>query len=183
MPLETVKDIMLSLEEYAVVDEDATLVDALVALDEAQAKVPEGRHPHRAVLVKNSEGRIVGKIGHLAFFAALEPSYKELGDLSALSRVGMSENYLKNMMQELSVWQDDFDHYVIRAKKVKVSEVMHDVVEHIEINEKIGEAIHKFVMYQTLSLVVLEGEKPVGILRLADLFPVVAKMIRRRASK
>jgi hypothetical protein len=29
MPLETVKDIMLSLDEYAIVDEDATMLDAV----------------------------------------------------------------------------------------------------------------------------------------------------------
>ena len=34
-----------------------------------------------------------------------------------------------------------------------------------------------------LSLVVTKDDKPVGILRLADLFPVVAKMIRRKAGK
>ena len=38
-----VKDLMLSLSEYAVVDEDATILDALRALAESQAKVPAGK--------------------------------------------------------------------------------------------------------------------------------------------
>jgi CBS domain-containing protein len=181
MPLETVKDIMLSLDEYAVVDEDATMLDALVALDEAQARVPKGRHPHRAVLVKDHEGNITGKLGHLAFFAGLEPKYEELGDLSTLSRVGLSPTFMKSMMMDLSLWNMDFDHYARRAMETSVKKVMHPVGEHVEETDRIQEAIHKLVMYQTLSLVVTKDEKPVGILRLADLFPVVAKMIRKRA--
>ena len=183
MPLETVKDIMLPLGEYAVVDEDATMVDALHALEAAQAKVPAGRHPHRAVLVKNKAGAIVGKLGHLAFFAGLEPRYEELGDLSALSRVGLSTAYMSTMMQELSVWQNDFDDYVQRAKTTKIKTVMHPVNEHIDVHDRIGEAIHKFVVHQALSLLVLDKDQPVGILRLADLFPVIAKNIKRRAAR
>jgi len=181
MPLETVKDIMLSLDEYAVVDEDATMLDALVALDEAQARVPKGRHPHRAVLVKDQRGNITGKLGHLAFFAGLEPKYEELGDLSTLSRAGLSPTFMKSMMQDLALWNMDFDHYARRAMETPVKKVMHPVREHVEETDRIEEAIHKLVMYQTLSLVVTNEDKPVGILRLADLFPVVAKMIKRKA--
>ena len=178
MLIETIKNIMLSLEEYAVVDENATMLDALVALDESQDKVPIGRHPHRAVLVKDHEGNIVGKLGHLAFFAGLEPKYEELGDLSTLSRVGLNPTFMKSMMQDLALWNLDCDHYARRAMEIPVNEVMHPVIEHVDENDRIEEAIHKLIMYQTLSLVVTKADKPVGILRLADIFPVVAKMIR-----
>ena len=51
METKTVKDLMLPLEEYAVVHEDATLREAMMALDQAQNRVHAGRQPHRAVLV------------------------------------------------------------------------------------------------------------------------------------
>lgn len=145
MPLETFKDIMLSLDEYAVVDEDATMLDALVALDEAQARVPKGRHPHRADLVKDHEGNITGKLGHLAFFAGLEPKYEELGDLSTLSRVGLSPTFMKSMMMDLSLWNMDFDHYARRAMETPVKKVMHPVGEHVEETDRI------LVFYRVLS--------------------------------
>lgn len=179
MPLRIVRDIMLPLEEYAVVDEEATMVDALEALEAAQAKVPAGRHPHRAVLVRGADGAITGKLGHLAFFAGLEPSY--LADLPAMSRVGLSKDLVRSI-QEMGVWQLDFNDYVLRAQKTCVKDVMHSVAqEHIDAGEPIGEAIHKLVVHQTLSLVVTEGGRAVGILRLADLFPVVAKLIVERS--
>jgi hypothetical protein len=117
----------------------------------------------------------------LAFFAGLEPKYEELGDLSTLSRAGISPAFLKSMMQDLALWNMDFDHYARRALETPIKKVMHPVGEHVEETDRIEEAIHKLVVYQTLSLVVTKDSKPVGILRLADLFPVVAKNIRKRA--
>ncbi len=47
----------------------------------------------------------------------------------------------------------------------------------IDENATINEAIHKMVMWQTLSIIVSRGEKVVGILRLSDLFDHIAKYI------
>ena len=101
--------------------------------------------------------------------------------LPTLSRAGISKNFMQAMRNDLAMWQNDFDDYVARAKRTLVKDVMHPVVEHVNIDDPIGEAIHKLVMYQTLSLVVFDRGKAVGILRLADLFPVIAKNIKRRA--
>ncbi len=46
-----VKELMVPLEEYAILSEEATLLDAVHALAEAQTKLPPDRQPHRAVLV------------------------------------------------------------------------------------------------------------------------------------
>ena len=82
-----VLDIMLPLNEYAVVSIDATLYDAFISLKEAQKKLPKGRQPHRAVLVVDNKGKIVGKLGHLGFLRALEPRYKNLGQLDMISKL------------------------------------------------------------------------------------------------
>jgi CBS domain-containing protein len=183
MPLEIVKDIMIPLEEYALVDEDATMVDALHALEKSQDRVPEGRHPHRAVLVKAKDGSIIGKLGHHAFLAGLEPHYSFMDNASGLSRSGHSKAYLQSIMEHVSLWKQDFNSYVRRAMTTKVGEVMHPVAEHVQVDDPIGEAIHKLIAHQSLSLVVLEADRPVGILRLSDLFSVVAKIIKRRSAR
>ncbi len=185
MPLETAKDIMLPLDEYAVVDEDATMLDALHALDDAQARIPGTQHPHRAVLVRNAAGAIVGKLGHHAFLAGLEPRYSEVGKAPsrALSRAALPKDFLSSMMRQMSLWQDNFDVYVRRAMRARVGDVMHPLAnEQIDIDAPIGEAIHQLIADQTLSLLVTDGGQPVGILRLSDLFSLVAKLIKRRST-
>ena len=71
--------------ECAVVADEATLAEAIIALDEAQELVPAGRQEHRVVLVQDAKGRI----GYLGFLKALEPKYSNIGDVEKLSRVGV----------------------------------------------------------------------------------------------
>jgi len=59
-----VKDLMVPLEEYATVSEDATLLEAVMALEAAQEKIDREKYKylHRAILVLNRSGKVVGKI-------------------------------------------------------------------------------------------------------------------------
>jgi cardiolipin synthase len=182
MALETARDIMIPLDQYAVVEESATMVDALHALDRVQQLVPEGRHPHRAVLVRDRNANIVGKLGHHAFLSGLEPRYLEIGKPQAFTHQGYSRSFLLEIMEHMSLWSEDSDTYVRRAISTKVADVMHPVVEYVDIDAPIAEVIHKLIMYSSLSLVVTEGDNPVGMVRLADVFSVVAENIKRTAA-
>ena len=73
-----VKDLMLALSEYAVVDESATVLDALRTLQRSQDRLPPDRQPHRAVLVRNERGEIIEKLHHFAFLRALVPDRKAM---------------------------------------------------------------------------------------------------------
>ena len=183
MKIKQVKDIMMPLADYPVVSEDDTLLDAILALDEAQKKKPEDHEPYRAVLVDNSEKKIVGKIGHLAFLKGLEPKYDKMGDLGTLSRVGLSSEFIINMMHNMELWKGTVWDYYEHAKHTLVKEIMHPITEHIKDDASIGEAVHKVVMYQTLSLLVTHGDSIVGILRLSILFKEVAKMLEEASLK
>ena len=180
--LKGVKELMLPLDDYALVSEDATMLEALHALDEAQKKLPPDRQPHRAVLVIDKHQKIVGKLGHLAFLKGLEPRYGEVGDLGTLSRVGLSPELITSMMNNLRLWKESFVDYVHRAKQTRVKDVMHPVTESIQEDAPLSEAIHKIVMYQTLSLLVTRGNKIVGILRLSDLFSEIAEKVKQHAA-
>ena len=172
-----VLDIMLPLNEYAVVSINATLYDAFIALKEAQKKLPKDRQPHRAVLVVDREDKIVGKLGHLGFLKALEPRYKNLGQLDMISKAGLTKEFITSMMNHYGLMQDDLKDIRARIKNIKMKDVMRPVTENVDINDTINEAIHKIVMYQTLSALVTKGGKIVGILRLSDLFDEVSRNI------
>jgi hypothetical protein len=183
MPLEKARDIMTPLDQYAVVDESATIVDAFQALDRAQDLVPDDKQPHRAVLVRNAQGEITGKLGHHALLAGMEPRYLDLGKKKKSTRDGYSTDFLMSFAGQMPLWQDDFDTYARRAISTRVTEVMHPIAEHIDIDAPIGEVIHQILTYDALSLLVMEQGRPVGMLRVSDLFSVVSKNIRRRAEE
>ena len=58
MKIPLVKEFMVPLEEYATVSEDATLKEAVGALEKAQERFTETRYPHRAVLVLNKANQL-----------------------------------------------------------------------------------------------------------------------------
>ena len=64
MNITTVRDLMVPLEEYATVPEEATLFEAVMALEQAQERLDRNRYKylHRAVLVYDKNKKIVGKI-------------------------------------------------------------------------------------------------------------------------
>jgi CBS domain-containing protein len=173
-----VKDVMLPVSEYAVVSEDATLREALLALDKAQRELPAGRQPHRAVLVVDRNKNVVGKAGQLTFLKALEPKYSVLGDMDMLARAGVPPESLASIMDNLGFWQDSISANCLRAKSTKIKDFMVPATECIDEDAPLTDAIHKILMAQTLSILVTRKGEVIGILRVSDLFSEIADNIR-----
>jgi CBS domain-containing protein len=176
-----VKDLTLSLHEYAVVGEDATILDALRALDASQAALPQGRQPHRAVLVRDRHGEIVGKLHHFAFLRALIAQRRGLVEGGLLDRAGLGEDVLQASLQTLGLLTDDLVDVCVRARTVAVRDVYTPATASIDEDAPLAEAAAAFVEHQTLSLLVRRGGRTVGILRLSDLFDELARQIRQDA--
>ena len=179
MDTKKVKDLMVPLEEYAVVSHEATLIEALRALEKAQMTLKPGKHRHRAILVLDKDKRVIGKIGHLGFLKALEPKYNILGDMGKLSRVGLDAAFINSMMENFRFFQDDLCDLCKRARHINVVDVMHPVTESIDENTSLSEAIHDMVMWSTLSVLVTRGRDVVGLLRLSDVFQEVADFMKK----
>jgi hypothetical protein len=177
-----VKDLMVPLDEYAVVPEEATLLDAINALESAQKRLPEGRQPHRAVLVEGKDKKIIGKVGQLAFLKALEPKYNVLGDLEMLARAGVQPDFISSMMENYQFFQDSLSDLCWRGRNIRVTDVMRPVAEHIDEKASLREAIHQIIMLQTLSILVTRGREVIGLLRLSDLYEEVADQMKNAPS-
>ena len=68
-----VKDLMVLLDEYVTVSRDATLYDAIVSMENAQKKIDPSKHKHRAILVLDHDGNVIGKVTMFDILTALEP--------------------------------------------------------------------------------------------------------------
>jgi CBS domain-containing protein len=172
-----VKDLMLPLDEYAVVHEDDTVLDALRAMDEARAWLAEDRQPHRAVLVRDSSGAIVGKMHQFAFLRALIPERGEV-DRDFLERAGVDNDLLATSRQTLDLLTADLVDICARARSVSVGRVCTRVSTSIDESASLFDAIGLFLEHQTQSLLVRRGRETVGILRLIDLFDELARRMK-----
>ena len=169
-----VKDLMVPLEEYATVSEEATLYEAVMALEKAHEELDRSRfhYLHRAILVLDKNNKVVGKISQLDALRALEPKYGEMGGTVTISRAGFSPQFLKSMMERYSIFAGTLKDICAMAAKLKAKDFMYTPGEgeYIEESAHLGEAIHQLVMGHHQSLLVTTGEQIVGILRLTDVF-------------
>ena len=88
-----VREMMVPIEEYSTVRQDATLREAIVALEKAQTEFDATRYRHRAILVYDDE-RIVGKISQMDVIKALEPDYAGKLEHADLTRFGLTAEFI-----------------------------------------------------------------------------------------
>jgi len=175
-----VKDLMVPLSEYATVFQEATLYDAVLALEKAQQTFDPEKHRHRAVLVYDKDNKVVGKLGQLDILKTLEPKYAEMGDLGPLSRAGFSPEFLKSMIEKFALWDKPLSDICSKAAGLKVKDIMYTPTEgeYVEESASLGEAIHQLVMGHHQSLLVTRRKEIVGILRLVDVFRRVLEAMK-----
>lgn len=181
MTTKTVEELMTPLSEYATVSQDATLKEAIIALENVQKAFDKNQYQHRAVLVYNELNYIVGKVGQLDVLRALEPKYESMGAASGIARFGFSSHFMKSMFEHYKLFDSPMEKLTKRAASLKVKEFMHTPTEGEFVNKKasVNEAIHSFVMGQHQSLLVVSEKQIVGILRLVDVFKEISNEITK----
>lgn len=180
MAEKTVKDLMVPLRDYATVTDEASLYELVQALERAQERFHRNVYPHRAVLVTDAAGRVVGKVSQASVLIALEPKYRQIGDLQSLSRFGFQPSFLRSIMTRYDLLQQPLDDICQKAARVRVKDIMAmpEEIERVAAGASLNVAIHQMVVGQLQSLMVTEGEEIVGVLRLSDVFHELCGRIR-----
>ena len=179
MKTKLIKELMVPLKEYATVSEDATLKEAVVALKQSQAVFDQNKYRHRAILIYNKNQRIVGKVSMLAVLMGLEPKYDQMLSDKGPAHLGFTRKFQRAMIEQLKLWEDPLEHICEKSAQVKVKSFMTPLKEgeFIELQANLNAAIHQLVLGHHQSLMVTENDKVVGVLRLTDVFDVVAEAV------
>jgi len=174
-----IRDMMIPIKDYATVSEDATLYEAVKALKAAQDKFDLSPYHHRAVLVYDANGKIVGKLSQLDGLKSLEPKYEDVFNPEGMDRFGINQEYIRKMIRELGLLKPPLDDICRLAAAVKVKNIMHTPTEGEFISEtaSLGEAVLLLVVGCHQSLLVTRGKEIVGILRLTDVFEKISDLI------
>ena len=176
-----VKDLMVPLAEYATVSEEASLYEAVMALEEAQKKFRQAAYKHRAILVLDKKGRVVGKLSQLDVIKGLEAGYKKMGEFKGISHTGFSTEFIKSMVDKYDLWQKPLEDVCRKAPHIKARDIMYTPTEGEYVAEEatLDQALHQLVLGRHQSLLVTkDGKEIVGILRLTDVFQEVCEMIK-----
>lgn len=175
-----VKDLMVPLDEYATVDEDATLFEAVMALEKAQLEYSSSHYLHRAILILDKEQKVIGKISQIDVLRALEPKYAQMQGIEGQSRHGISKQFAKSLMVQYRLFDSPMKDICKTAGTKKVREFMYTPTEgeYVSGDATLDEAIHQLVLGQHQSLLVTRDEEIVGVLRLVDVFAAVFQTMK-----
>jgi len=179
-------DLMVPVENYASVSQDASIREGIFALKEAQRREfledPE-RHRDRAVLVIDHQGQIVGKLGMWSIIGCLEPNYDRVrggaASSKAASRVGSARGVINGVMESSHLWRSRLRTIADDTADLRIEDLLHAFrnKELIDENASLEQAIHQLVSGHFMSLLVTRKGRIVGILRLVDVFEAVCRMI------
>jgi len=174
-----VKELMVSLTEYATVREDATLYEAVLALEHARKSFDQRRARHRAVLVLDENEQVVGKISYLDIIESLEPKYADVEELKHTIST-FTPDFIRSLMRKYNLWQKPLDDICRKAARVRVTDVMYTPSEADFMDEDftLDEAVHRLMVQRLQSLLITRREQVVGVLRLSDVVERICGMIK-----
>lgn len=177
-----VKDLMVPLSEYATVPEEATLLEAVKALETAQSAFNQKRYRHRAILVIDKNNHFVGKLSQHDVIEALEPNYREMRSSvnhGSMHRLGFTDDFFKSTLEQYHLWEKALENLCEKAVHLKVKNIMYTPGKGEFVNEHatLDEAIHRLIIGHHHSLLVTadrDSREIAGVLRLTDVFEFVS---------
>jgi CBS-domain-containing membrane protein len=171
-----VKDLMVPISEYATVEIGTSLIDAIRVLERAQDAYTVSKYQHRAIIVLDSQGQVVGKISQLRALKAIEPEFEFDDELKEIEEFKFSDTYLAKLRDKHRSQGKIIKSQTLREAAVKkVEEFMQTPSpgEFVSENCSLDTAIHRLIAGTHLSLLVTRDKQIVGILRISDVFAAV----------
>lgn len=172
-----VKELMTELSEIPVVDENATLFEAVLEIGIARAKQQAGaRRP--AVLVVDKDKRVAGFLEFRNMLMAFDPGYGEFAE-SARQR-GLSPDKIRSELQRFGLLEDVLEDLCKKAAEISIKSVMsipgQDRITQGEVS--ISEAAYRMAASGIDYLFVLDGNVVKGIISLSDVMGHICDTVR-----
>ena len=179
MKTRIVGELMVPVSDYATVSKDATLKEALKALENENLRHGDSPYRHRSLIVVNERRHAVGRVSQIDIMRALEPGYSQVGDARWIDRSRLSRRMLVAIREQFNLWEQPVESMRKTIESVTVSEIMQvpSEGEFVEETDTLNIAMHRIVMGHHHSLLVTKEREIVGILRSTDAFNALYDMI------
>ncbi len=170
------RDIMIPLEAYPAVQQDASLREAIEVMLHAEIDMEGGRKSlPRVCLVTDESGHVTGILRRRDVLCGLEPEHLVARPLEYRKKwfnVEADPN-LAELTSSAAVTS-----FRERARR-PVRDIMLPIRGGIEASDHLMTAISKMVTHDVPLLPILDGDRVVGVLRSVEVFNVVAGLATR----
>ena len=181
MKTRQIKELMVPISDYATIHENATMEEAIQAIESEKRQYKEGPYRHQSIVVIDDNQHVVGRLSQVDIMRALEPRYCELdaGDQRWIGRSVLSKKVLATLRESFELWEQPLEELCKLISNEKVKDYMQTPTEGEFVSETdtFNIACHRVVMGRHHSLLVTQGKKIVGILRSTDLFNCIYDMM------
>jgi len=160
-----VKDLMLPIEDYPRLSEEKTIQDAFEALDKTA---------HRALLVVNKDGDVVGQLSNMDLLIGLEPKYR----CGIWAQTGFTCEVFKNY--PVFYYEGAFSGQAEAQINRQVKELMSPIKVAVREDASLAEAVHLMVTHNMGRLPVLRAAQIVGMIRLIEIFDEMKNVVLGR---
>jgi predicted transcriptional regulator len=169
-----VKEIMIPVEQYPSVRDNATLREAIAKIEEAQLEVELRKSLPRVLLVFDEINVLVGTVRRRDIMRGLEPKFllsKPLEYKKKLFDIDVDPN-----LAELSL--DRVVRGIREQANRPVSDVMQPIPSILDAEDHVMKAIQAMVALDVNLIPVLQEGKLVGVVRSVDAFHDLAQLLR-----
>lgn len=165
-----IREAMIPFEEYASISSDQTIQEAIRALkDTFASRMSTSRlmeTGHRSLLVLGANGEVQGVMTIKNLLEAIMPAYLSAPKPSMADSIQYSPMF----------WSGMFTLEVRKLASKRVGEVMSPRPSTIDADSNLMEAAFLMVTQNERRLLVLQGTRPVGVIREQDLFFEMARI-------
>lgn len=176
-----VRELMTPIEKFHRISVNASLFEALQALQSAQDDLLTGKTKQRVVVVENDKGEVIGKISPSNLIRGLEPGYDRILTLGKDSRAHAVDYVINTMQVQTMLWSTPLKDICATVKDIKVGDFYNRPTEGqtVQIDDTLDTALHRFVLGRYRSLFVLDQHKIVGMLLFAKVFRAIGEEIKQ----
>jgi CheY-like chemotaxis protein len=167
-----VRDVMIPVEEYTVLQENQTVGEGIRQLKRSFS--PQLRTGsimetgHRSLLVFGADNRLKGILSIVDLLEAILPAYLSAPKPSTADSLQYSPMF----------WTGMFNREVRQLAKTPVADLMSPAPPVIEADANLMESVYRMVERQCRRMVVMEHDKVAGIIREQDLFFEMERILR-----
>ena len=169
-----VEDVMVPLSSFSTINQDKTVAEAIVIiLQSFQSTMSTStvhETVHRSTLILDDRDNVIGVLSFTNILKGLQPSYMRL----LKDRPTMYDS----IHLEPPGYSGMFTIMVRDLAKKRVRELMSEAPPTIMADANLNEAANRLLCLHVRRLLVMEGDKAVGIIREQDLFFEIANIIR-----
>ncbi len=179
MKTRQVRELMVPIADYATIHADATIGEAILALENENKRHGDKPYRHQSLVVINAERHAVGRLSQIDIMHAMEPRYGELGDPRWIGQSVFSRRALVTLREQFQLWEKPLEDICRSMGDIHVRDFMQTPKEgeFVEETDTMNVAVHRIVMGRHHSLLVTRDREIVGILRSTDLFNTFYEML------